>query len=122
MIASPLHDKSKNILLQRAFLLAAAVLLISLLVSPAIAARDVKVAITELKPSLYTNEQGEPDGFFVDVIEEIAQKEGWNVIWISGPVSRSWERLSAGEIDLMPAVTSTPERQKFYDFSKESAL
>jgi PAS domain S-box-containing protein len=122
MIASPLHDKRKNILLHRAFLLAAAVLLISALFSPAGAARDVKVAITELKPSLYTNDQGEPDGFFVDVIEDIARKEGWNVIWISGPVSRSWERLAAGEIDVMPAVTSTPERQKLYDFSNESAL
>ena len=87
MIASPLHDKGKKILLQRAFLLAAAVLLISALFSPAVAARDVKVAITELKPSLYTNEQGEPDGFFVDVIEDIAREEGWNVIWKIGRAS-----------------------------------
>ncbi|MFA5268310.1 MAG: transporter substrate-binding domain-containing protein, partial [Methanoregula sp.] len=122
MITSPLHDKRKKILLQRAFLLAAVVFLISALFSPAVAARDVKVALTELKPSLYTNDRGEPDGFFVDVIEDIAQEEGWNVVWISGSVSRSWERLSAGEIDLMPAVTSTPERRKLYDFGNESAL
>jgi ABC-type amino acid transport substrate-binding protein len=97
-------------------------LIIAALIAQAGAARDVKVALTELKPSLYTNEQGEPAGFFVDIVEDIAQKEGWNVIWVSGSLTGSWDRLAAGEIDIMPAVTSTPERQKSYDFGNESAL
>ena len=119
---SPGANKRILCILHRTFILGIAILLLAALVTPAFAARDVKVALTELKPSLYTNERGEPDGFFVDVIEDIARQEGWNVIWISGSVSRSWERLAAGEIDLLPAVTSTPEREKLYDFSNESAL
>ncbi len=103
-------------------LLAIALLLLLSLFQPAGAARDVKVALTELKPSLFTNEQGEPDGFFVDIVEDVAQSEGWNVIWVSGSISRSWERLSTGEIDLMPAVSRTPEREVLYDFGNESAL
>ena len=46
-------------------------LLVAALIAQAGAARDVKVALTELKPSLYTNEQGEPAGFFVDIVEDI---------------------------------------------------
>ncbi|HII98560.1 MAG TPA: transporter substrate-binding domain-containing protein [Methanoregula sp.] len=109
-------------ILHRAFILGIAIILLAALVTPAFAARDVKVALTELKPSLYTNERGDPAGFFVDIVEDIAQKEGWNIIWISGSLTESWDRLAAGEIDVMPAVTSTPERQKSYDFGNESAL
>lgn len=109
-------------LLIRACLWLFLILLITALVSPAIAARDVKVANTELKPSLFTNDQGEAEGFFVDVIENIARQEGWNVIWISGSLTESWGRLATGEIDIMPGVTRTPEREKLYDFGNESAL
>lgn len=114
--------KSKSCILHQVFIAGIAILLLTALITPAFAARDVKVAITELKPSLFTNDQGDPDGFFVDVVEDIAQREGWNVIWISGSLTESWGRLDAGEIDIMPAVTSTPERQKSFDFGNESAL
>lgn len=116
-------DNRYQMLLSRGLFFIAIILVIAVLCAPAAAAtRDVKVALTELKPSLYTNEQGVPSGFFVDIVEDIAQKEGWNVIWISGSLTESWNRLAAGEIDIMPAVTSTPERQKSYDFGNESAL
>ncbi len=115
-------NKRMLCILHRAFILGIAILLLAALVTPAFAARDVKVALTELKPSLFTNEQGEPAGFFVDIVEDIAQREGWHIIWISGSLTESWDRLAAGEIDIMPAVTSTPERLKSYDFGNESAL
>jgi ABC-type amino acid transport substrate-binding protein len=87
-----------------------------------VTAQDVKVGLTELKPSLYTDEHGNPTGFFVDIVQDLAEKEGWNVIWISGTISESWDRLALGEIDLLPAVTNTSERAKIFDFSNESAL
>ncbi|NMB78642.1 MAG: transporter substrate-binding domain-containing protein [Methanomicrobiales archaeon] len=112
----------KRTFLHQAILAAMALVIIAALCSPVSATRDVKVALTELKPSLYTNDMGEPDGFFVDVVETIAEEEDWNVIWVSGSISRSWERLDAGEIDLMPAVSRTPDRDTLYDFGNESAL
>jgi ABC-type amino acid transport substrate-binding protein len=122
MIASPLHENDKKSLSGRVFLLTVAVLLISTLCSPAAAARDVKVALTDLKPSLYTDDQGKPVGFFVDIIEDIAAKEGWNVIWVRGSLSESWGRLASKEIDLLPGVATTPEREKVYDFNHEPAF
>lgn len=89
---------------------------------PVSAVRDVKVALTELKPSLYTDDQGKPAGFFVDLINDVAKKEGWNVIWVRGSLTEIWNRLLTGEIDLMPAVVSTPDREKTSDFSHEPAL
>ncbi|HWQ66282.1 MAG TPA: transporter substrate-binding domain-containing protein [Methanospirillum sp.] len=118
----PAHPDNRNDLWQEVFILFVILILIAAFCSEPVSAKDVKVGLTELKPSLYTDEQGKPTGFFVDIIENLAEKEGWNVIWISGTISDSWDRLNSGEIDLLPAVTSTPERARVYDFTNESAL
>lgn len=103
-------------------LLAVSLLLLSVICIPAAAARDVKVALTDLKPTLFTDTTGKPAGFFVDLVNDMAAREGWNVIWVRGSLSESWDRLKSGEIDLLPGVAGTPERQILYDFSNESAL
>ncbi|MFH0966638.1 MAG: transporter substrate-binding domain-containing protein [Methanobacteriota archaeon] len=118
----PIHPDNRNGRWQEVFILIALLILIVAFCSVPVAARDVKVGLTELKPSLYTDDQGKPIGFFVDLIEDLAKKEGWNVIWISGTISESWDRLTLGEIDLLPAVAITPERAGIYDFTNESAL
>lgn len=78
--------------------------------------------MTELKPTLFIDEDGKPAGFMVDLIEELAMDKGWNVMWVRGTLSDNWERLSRGEIDLMSAVTVTPERLELYDFTNVSVL
>lgn len=99
-----------------------AILMMVLFCIPAAASRDVKVAVTDLKTTLFTDEEGNPSGFFVDILEDAAVQEGWNIIWVRGSLSESWDRLSSGEIDLLPGVTKTPDREEWYDFSNESAL
>ncbi|OPX64097.1 MULTISPECIES: PAS domain S-box protein [unclassified Methanoregula] len=120
MVPLPLHTCEKNNTLQWASLLAAALLLITVLCSPAAAARDVKVALPDLKPTLFTDDQGKPAGFFVDIINDMAAQEGWNVIWVRGSLSESMERLKTGDIDLMTGIAANPDREKVYDFSHES--
>lgn len=118
----PLPDYRTARVLKQALVLSAVILLFCQLIVPAAAARDVRVAMTELRPSLFTDEQGKPAGLFVDIINDIAAQEDWNIIWVRGTLSESWGRLSSGEIDLLPGVTSTPERLSDYDFNNESAL
>jgi ABC-type amino acid transport substrate-binding protein len=119
----PADRKNRNLLnMKRVLSILAIITLVAALCCPASATRDVKVALTELKPTLYTDDQGKPAGFFVDLITDIAAQEDWNVIWVRGSLSESWNRLSTGEIDLLPGVTSTPERETLYEFSHESAL
>lgn len=117
---SSIHPEKRKPRWQEAYIYISLFFLIAALCAGPVAARDVHVGLTELKPSLYTDEQGKATGFFVDLIEDMAEKEGWNVIWISGTISESWDRLTLGEIDLLPAVTVTPEREKIYDFTNES--
>ena len=99
-----------------------ALLVLLLLCQPTVAARDVRVSLHELKPSLFTDEQGKPAGIFVDLIQDIAAQEGWNIIYVHGTFPENLDRLTRGEIDVIGGVTDTPERQKVYDFNKEAAV
>ncbi|MDD1690936.1 MAG: transporter substrate-binding domain-containing protein [Methanoregula sp.] len=122
MNTSPLHTSRKASRVQRIFFLAVAILLFTALFSPVVAARDVRVALPELRPSVFTNDQGEPAGLFVEIIQDIARREGWNIIWVKGSLQESWTRLATGEIDLLMGVAETPERQALYDFNHEPVL
>lgn len=92
------------------------------LFQPVVAGRDVRVALQQIPPSVYIDSQGKPTGVFVDLIQDIALKEGWNLIWAPGTLSESWDRLASGQVDLLMSVTSTPERENLYDFSHEPAI
>lgn len=117
-----LHPNAKKISLRQVIILLVILSVILLCCCPFATAREVRIAQTELKPTLFTDEQGNPAGFIVDLIEDLAKKEGYDVIWIRGTLSESWDRLSSGEIDLIPAVTVTSERLKMYDFTNESVM
>ncbi|MDD5143317.1 transporter substrate-binding domain-containing protein [Methanoregula sp.] len=118
----PLPNLRTARVLKQAFVLSAVILLFCQLVVPVATARDVRVALPELRPSVFTDDQGQPAGLFVEIIQDIAGKEGWHIIWVKGSLQESWARLAEGEIDLMMGVAETPERQVFYDFNREPVL
>ncbi|MBN1193426.1 MAG: transporter substrate-binding domain-containing protein [Coriobacteriia bacterium] len=78
--------------------------------------RTVRVGLYENEPKIFTDDAGEPAGIFVDIIEAIAEEEGWELEYVSGTWSDDLEALSSGEIDLMPDVAYTAERDDLYDF------
>lgn len=104
------------------FLLALALLFVIAICSPATAARDVRIAFQEIPPSFFTGENGKPAGLFVDMSEDLAGKEGWNIIWVPGTLSENLDRLSSGQIDLMPGIVNTPDRGRLYDFNRVAAI
>ena len=84
--------------------------------------RAVKVGIYENAPKVFTSEFGKPSGIFIDIIEHIAKKEGWNLRYVPGTWAQGLDRLAKGEIDLMPDVAYTSEREKIYSFHKIPVL
>lgn len=90
-----------------------------LLLHPAGArARTVTVGVYENPPKVFTSEEGHPSGIFIDIIEHIAKAEGWTLRYVPGTWSEGLERVGTGEIDLMPDVAYTAEREKLYAFNK----
>jgi signal transduction histidine kinase/ABC-type amino acid transport substrate-binding protein len=85
-------------------------------------AKTVTVGIYENPPKVFTSESGTPSGIFVDVIEDIAKSEGWTLRYLSGTWAEGLDRLAAGEIDLMPDVAYTADRESMYSFHEVSVL
>jgi PAS domain S-box-containing protein len=84
--------------------------------------RTVTVGVYENAPKVFTSDSGKPSGIFVDVIEDIAKSEGWKLRYVSGSWAEGLDRLAKGEIDLMPDVAYTTEREKIYSFHKIPVL
>lgn len=94
-------------------------IVLSLCASSVIGQTVVRVGFYENPPKLYTNDLGEIVGFFPDIIEYIAEQEGWALEYVSGTWAECLSRLEAGEIDLMPDVAYSEKRAEIYGFSEE---
>jgi len=84
--------------------------------------RTVKVGVYENPPKVFTLESGKPAGIFIDIIEHIAEREGWRLQYVFGTWAEGLDRLADGKIDLMPDVANTAERAKIYDFHQVPVL
>jgi signal transduction histidine kinase len=84
--------------------------------------RIVRLGVYENAPKIFTSDSGRPAGIFIDIIEYIAQREGWTLHYVPGTWAEGLDRLKRGDIDLMPDVAYTAEREKRYAFHKVPAL
>lgn len=82
----------------------------------------IKVGVYENAPKIFISESGRPAGIFIDLIEYIAKQEGWNLQYVTGTWAEGLERLEKGEIDLMPDVAYTVDREKIFAFHKVPVL
>lgn len=84
--------------------------------------REIRVGVYDNPPKIYTDDNGEVLGFWPMILEDIAQKENWNLIWVNGSWDECLQRLENNEIDIMPDVGLTEDREKLYAFTSEFAL
>ena len=86
------------------------------------AQQKVRVGVYQNSPKVAVSEQGKPEGIFIDLIEFVAQREGWQIEYVEGTWAEGLARLSQGTIDLMPDVARTTEREALYAFHQEPVL
>jgi hypothetical protein len=114
-------NRGQGLLLRTVLFLAALFIIGSPLASTS-AGRVVTVGVYENAPKVFTDESGRPAGVFIDIIESIAQAEGWDLTYVSGTWGEGLDRLEREEINLMPDVAHTTEREKSYAFHKVPVL
>jgi signal transduction histidine kinase/ABC-type amino acid transport substrate-binding protein len=68
-------------------------------------------------PLAIVTENGEADGFSIELLEAVLGEVGFDVSFHVGPWSEIKEELAEGSIDVLPLVARTPEREDIYDFS-----
>lgn len=93
-------------------------LIVALVLTPSAGAADgiVNVGVYENAPKVFISESGQPSGIFIDIIEYIAEREGWNLRYVPGTWGEELDRLEKGLIDIMPDVAYSAKRGKIFSF------
>jgi signal transduction histidine kinase/ABC-type amino acid transport substrate-binding protein/ActR/RegA family two-component response regulator len=84
--------------------------------------RVVTVAVFPHAPAISMGEDGKAQGFYVDMLQEVAARENWDLRFVPGTWQDGLDRIRAGEVDLLTSVAYTPERDVFLDYGKESSF
>ncbi|MGB3366542.1 MAG: ATP-binding protein [Acidaminobacteraceae bacterium] len=80
---------------------------------------DITIGIFPNEPLVYL-EDGVAKGFFIDLLNEIASNENWNIRYVEDSLSNSIEKLEDSEIDLLLGLAYSSERDLKYDYNEET--
>jgi len=78
--------------------------------------RILRVGMYDNPPKIYRDAQHRPAGLFVELLQAIAQDEGWQLQFVDCQWNDCLHRLHTGDIDLMPDVALNQERARRFDF------
>ncbi len=79
--------------------------------------REVKIGIYQNPPKVFVRNDGTPAGFIVEIMNEIAEAEGWDPEYVFGTWEENMLRLSHGDLDVLLDVTHTAGRSRLFDFN-----
>ncbi|WP_436126511.1 EAL domain-containing protein [Acidovorax sp. LjRoot117] len=80
------------------------------------APRELRVGVYSNEPKLFVDAQGRASGIFVDLLQLVAEREHWTLRYVPCEWQDCLDALAAGQLDLMPDVARTRERERLYDF------
>ncbi|MDX2440172.1 MAG: transporter substrate-binding domain-containing protein, partial [Desulfobacterales bacterium] len=99
------------------------ILFIQAITSAAVQAdRTVNVGVYQNKPLTFIEPNGRVRGFFIDVLENIAKKEDWNIHYTPGTWSQCLTNLKNGKIDILGVIAFSKERSKYFDYTYENFI
>jgi len=77
----------------------------------------LSVGVYNNPPTIFADDEGVAHGLFIDILEDIAVREDWELIYKFGHFSELLEELKKGTIDLLPAIAYAKERENYLDFT-----
>ncbi len=80
----------------------------------------IKIGLTHAPPLIILKENALPEGMLVDFLKEVAILENWKIEWNVGNWTDVYNRVKNGQLDLMTYIAYTPERAKYFNFSRKS--
>ncbi len=102
---------------------AASLFTILLAASAQVQARDtIKVGVYQNMPLTFIEPDGAIKGFFIDILEHIAAKEGWEIEYDPDSWSECLRKIMKGDTDLLGVIAYSVERNKYIDYTYESVL
>ena len=84
--------------------------------------RVLYVGVYENRPMVFVDEEGNPRGVYIDIIEDIAGKEGWTLEYVPGTWQQCLARLQQGELDILVDIAYSEARDETMDFTEENVF
>ncbi|MCG9792445.1 response regulator [Flavobacterium algicola] len=84
--------------------------------------QTIKIGVYENPPKIFLNKDGQPDGFFIDIIKEIEDRENLKFEYVFDTWDNHIKNLKVGKIDLLPDMVYSPERDSLFTLSKLPVL
>lgn len=88
-------------------------------VVPAEVPLSVRVGIYQNPPKIFQDEQGDPQGFWVHLLDTIARDEDWTITYVPCEWDLCLQQVEAGQLDLMVDVAYSDDRSRRFDFNHE---
>lgn len=82
----------------------------------------LRVGVYENPPKVFLDENRQPSGFFVDILNEIAKNENWKIKYTLCEWDECLKKLKNNDIDIMPDVAFSVQRAGEFSFNKEVVL
>ncbi|HOX48340.1 MAG TPA: transporter substrate-binding domain-containing protein [Spirochaetales bacterium] len=84
------------------------------------AGERILVGYYDARPSCWRGEDGEAKGIFVDILKEVAVREGWSLEFSYQGWDGLLEALKSGSVDLVPAIARSEPRSSYAAFTEET--
>ncbi|UYP47284.1 Sensor histidine kinase RcsC [Candidatus Lokiarchaeum ossiferum] len=78
---------------------------------------EILVGQYDNPPKIFEDDNGKVVGLFPDLLEYVAEKEGWTIKYLKGSWTECLERLERKDIDIMVDVAYSDSRAEIYDFN-----
>ncbi len=83
---------------------------------------SVRVGVFDNPPIIAVRPGTPPEGIAIDLLREVANREGWKITYVSDSWDRLLSQLDRGEIDVLTGIAYTPERAEQYRFTQQSLI
>lgn len=84
--------------------------------------KTVRIGAFNFYPAIFQAPDGTVQGFYVDFLKEIAERENWKIEYVYGSWADGLDRIKSGEVDVLTNVAFTEDRALFMDYGKEPLL
>ena len=89
---------------------------------PAGSIDPIRVGVTQNTPLTFIEDNGKIKGFFIDILEHIAKKEGWDIEYVPSSWPECLSNLKSGKIDLLGGIAYSELRGRNFDYTFESVI
>jgi len=87
---------------------------------PTKAGTAIRVGAYQNSPLSSINRQGRVEGFFIDILANIAAQEKWDIEYVFDSFTGCLASLEKGEIDLLGVIAYSEKREEIFDYTYEN--